>query len=56
MRARYICAVHVGHAGRTTIGLFSGLYWVSVILRLPCLQAGVPELSATDAWTEIACR
>jgi hypothetical protein len=31
MRARYICAVHVGHAGRRIIGLFSGLYWVNVI-------------------------
>ena len=31
------------------MGVLSSVYSVNVIFRLPCLQAGVPELSATDA-------
>jgi hypothetical protein len=54
MRARYICAVHVGHAGRTIIGLFSSLYWVNVFDAPLFCRREYPELSATDAWTEIA--
>jgi hypothetical protein len=31
------------------IGVFSSVYSENVIVDSPCLQAGVPELSATDA-------
>ena len=49
MRARYICAVHFGQSGRAVIGAFSSVYSEKVIMRSSKLQAGVTELSVTDA-------
>lgn len=48
MYARYINAEHLGHSGRTLIGVFSSVYSENVILSF-LFSGGSTGLSATDA-------
>jgi hypothetical protein len=54
MRARYICAVHSGHSGRTIVGAFASVYSENIICDPPVYRRERYRTLSRRRLTEIA--